>query len=54
MAVLRFHLELIMFRSLFTKYITVFMLIIIVSFIIQISIISTLIRLDNGVHYGRT
>ncbi len=32
-----------MFRSLFTKYITVFMLIIIVSFIIQISIISTLI-----------
>ncbi len=43
MAVLRFHLELIMFRSLFTKYITVFMLIIIVSFIIQISIISTLI-----------
>ncbi len=32
-----------MFRSLFTKYITVFMLIIIISFIIQITIISTLI-----------
>lgn len=32
-----------MFRSVFTKYITVFMLIIIISFIIQISIISTLI-----------
>ncbi len=39
----RFHLESFMFRSLFTKYITVFMLIIIISFIIQISIISTLI-----------
>lgn len=32
-----------MFRSLFTKYITVFMLIIIISFILQISIIATLI-----------
>ncbi len=32
-----------MFNSVFTKYITVFMLIIIISFIIQISIISTLI-----------
>lgn len=32
-----------MFRSVFTKYITVFMLIIIISFLIQISIISTLI-----------
>lgn len=32
-----------MFRSVFTKYITVFMLIIIVSFIIQLSIISSLI-----------
>ena len=32
-----------MFRSLFTKYITVFMLIIIISFIIQITIIFTLI-----------
>lgn len=32
-----------MFRSVFTKYITVFMLIIIISFIIQLSIISTLI-----------
>ncbi len=32
-----------MFRSVFTKYITVFMMIIIISFIIQITIISTLI-----------